>query len=49
MEAGQTVTFEDLCWLRPGDGLAPGLEDSVVGKKLSRFSSSGYAFIAGIF
>ena len=35
MDAGQTVTFEDLCWLRPGDGLAPGLEDSVVGKKLT--------------
>ena len=35
MDAGQTVTFEDLCWLRPGDGLAPGLEDSVVGKKLA--------------
>jgi N,N'-diacetyllegionaminate synthase len=34
MEAGQTVSFEDLCWLRPGDGLSPGLEDSVIGKKL---------------
>ena len=35
MVAGQIVTFDDLCWLRPGDGLAPGLEDSVVGRKLT--------------
>ena len=35
MVVGQIVTFDDLCWLRPGDGLAPGLEDSVVGKKLA--------------
>ncbi|MDB0030238.1 N-acetylneuraminate synthase family protein, partial [Opitutales bacterium] len=35
MQAGQTVAFDDLCWLRPSDGLAPGLEDSIVGKKLT--------------
>ena len=35
MVAGQTVNLNDLCWLRPGDGIAPGLEDSVVGKKLA--------------
>ena len=35
MVAGQIVDFDDLCWLRPGDGLAPGLEDSIVGKKLT--------------
>ncbi len=34
LEAGRVLTIEDLSWMRPGDGIAPGQEARVVGKTL---------------
>ena len=34
LPAGKTISFEDLSWVRPGDGLRPGGEHRVLGKKL---------------
>jgi sialic acid synthase SpsE len=31
---GHRLVWDDLCWLRPGDGLAPGSEHLVLGRKL---------------
>lgn len=36
LPAGHMLTFEDLDWLRPGDGLSPGDEQRLLGRKLSR-------------
>lgn len=41
MPAGTVLTWEDLVWIRPGGGLAPGSEALVVGKKLLRPLSRG--------
>lgn len=42
IEAGQIITEENLCWTRPiGDGLAPGSESKVLGKKTSRRIKKG--------
>ena len=43
MESGHEVTSDDLMWLRPADGLAPGSETLVLGKKLNRALSTGEA------
>lgn len=34
LHAGHALTLEDICWLRPGSGLAIGQEKTVVGKRL---------------
>ena len=36
LPAGHVVREEDLMWIRPGTGLAPGMEHQVVGKRLAR-------------
>ncbi len=36
LRAGQVVSEEDLWWLRPGDGMAPGRERELVGRALVR-------------
>ena len=39
--AGHKISIDDLDWVRPGDGLRPGGENKVIGKKMKR------AFMAG--
>ncbi|MSP11131.1 MAG: hypothetical protein EXR14_06010 [Pelagibacteraceae bacterium] len=34
LEAGKTLTPDDIIWVRPGTGIAPGLEKQVIGRKL---------------
>lgn len=36
LNQGTVLQWEDLTWLRPGGGLAPGCETDLVGKKLAR-------------
>ena len=39
--SGQTLTGDDLTWVRPGGGLAPGSEDALLGKRLRRDIRAG--------
>lgn len=41
---GHVVAFDDLCWVRPGDGIRPGNEEQICGKALTRPITSGEAF-----
>lgn len=41
LAVGTILTMEQLVWVRPGDGLRPGQEDSVLGKVLKRTLSAG--------
>ncbi len=41
LPAGHVLAFEDLAWLRPGGGMAPGREDELVGRALSRAVAMG--------
>lgn len=41
LEAGHVVALDDLTWVRPGGGLAPGNEDLVTGRKLLKSVSAG--------
>jgi N,N'-diacetyllegionaminate synthase len=36
LDTGITLTWDDLTWVRPGGGLAPGRESEILGKTLSR-------------
>lgn len=36
LPAGHVIAEDDLMWIRPGGGLAPGQEDEVIGKRLAR-------------
>jgi len=44
LAAGHTLTGEDLLWLRPGGGLAPGNEDRLIGRQLTRPVAHGECF-----
>ena len=41
LSRGAVIKREDLTWLRPGGGLAPGREGELVGKKLKRAVAAG--------
>lgn len=41
LPAGHIIAFEDLSWLRPGDGFRPGEEGRIVGKRLRRAILAG--------
>jgi sialic acid synthase SpsE len=43
---GHVVTLEDLAWLRPRDGLAPGQEDLLLGRALLRDVPMGDSILA---
>ncbi|WP_417520143.1 N-acetylneuraminate synthase family protein [Minwuia sp.] len=45
LAAGHTVTADDLIWVRPGDGMAPGAEASVIGKTLQTSLNTGDRFV----
>ena len=38
---GHVLAIEDLSWLRPGDGLSPGMEDRLIGRTLVHAMSAG--------
>jgi sialic acid synthase SpsE len=44
LKAGDTVAWEDLCWVRPQTGLKPGGESSVVDHRLKQDIATGEAF-----
>ena len=41
---GETIRWEDLCWIRPRVGLKPGEEDLICGRKLIKAVANGEAF-----
>jgi N,N'-diacetyllegionaminate synthase len=45
LAAGAVVSPDDLTWVRPADGIAPGHEAEVIGKKLNRALKMGEAFM----
>lgn len=47
LPAGHRIEPEDLVWLRPGTGIAPGREDEVVGRVLRRAVSTSEQLGAG--
>lgn len=42
MKAGETITAEDITWLRPESDFPIGAEDRVIGRKLAKDVSMGY-------
>ncbi|WP_416897447.1 MAG: N-acetylneuraminate synthase family protein [Minwuia sp.] len=42
--AGHRVTRDDLIWVRPGDGIAPGQENEIVGRTLNAAMNTGDRF-----
>ncbi len=44
LQAGHTISQDDLIWVRPGDGIPPGKEDTVVGKTLNAALNAGDRF-----
>jgi len=42
LSAGYVLSYDDLSWVRPGDGLKPGSEDLLVGKTLKKPIKKGY-------
>lgn len=42
LAAGTQISWNDLDWVRPGGGLAPGNEEKLVGKKLQRDIAKGH-------
>lgn len=47
LASGTTITAEDLMWVRPGSGLAPGQEQRLLGRKLTRAVPLGELIAAG--
>jgi N,N'-diacetyllegionaminate synthase len=45
LNPGDRIESTDLIWTRPGSGIAPGLEASLVGKSLRRAVAAGQQFI----
>ena len=41
LAAGETLSTESLSWVRPGSGIAPGNEERLIGKTLTRNLSAG--------
>lgn len=48
LSAGSVIAESDISWLRPGEGLSPGKEQEVLGKKLLRDVQAGEALIPEI-
>ncbi len=47
LSKGSVIQADDLTWVRPAGGLAPGRESLLIGKKLVRDVSAGHRFEAG--
>ena len=41
LSIGQVIKIDDLSWVRPGNGLAPGQENRIIGKKLKKDVAKG--------
>lgn len=41
LKKGHVICYEDLTWIRPGDGLPPGEESRILGKKLRKNINGG--------
>jgi N,N'-diacetyllegionaminate synthase len=41
LAAGETISADDITWVRPGGGVSPGGEDQVVGKQLRQAIAQG--------
>ena len=41
IKSGDMISWEDLGYKSPGDGLSPALADDVIGKRSSRFIQAG--------
>ncbi|MBG0776954.1 MAG: N-acetylneuraminate synthase family protein [Desulfovibrionaceae bacterium] len=46
LAAGAVLSMDDLCWVRPGGGLAPGEEGLLLGKRLKAARSMGQRILA---
>lgn len=46
MKRGAVIAFDDLAWVRPGGGVAPGQEDRLLGKPLRRDKQAGEMILA---
>jgi len=44
LESGHKVTHDDLLWIRPGTGMAPGREHDIIGRKLKAPMAEGDPF-----
>ena len=44
IEAGDTIVYNDIMWIRPGNGFRPGLEHQVLGKTLKNSIQIGELF-----
>lgn len=44
LQAGEAVGPDDIMWIRPGDGIPPGSESLVLGRKLGRSVGAGELF-----
>ena len=42
--AGDTIIYKDIIWIRPGEGLSPGMEHQVLGKQLKTSIQAGEIF-----
>jgi N-acetylneuraminate synthase/N,N'-diacetyllegionaminate synthase len=47
LPAGERLKPEDIMWVRPGEGLAPGSEALVLGKRLKRPIAQGELLALG--
>jgi N,N'-diacetyllegionaminate synthase len=45
LSRGHEITIEDLNWVRPGEGMAPGQEAQLIGRKLKRNIFAGENFV----
>lgn len=48
IEAGTELTMDCITWLRPGDGLPPGSEDKLMGRRLRRAVKAGEKLTTGL-
>jgi N,N'-diacetyllegionaminate synthase len=44
LQPGHTIGNDDLIWVRPGDGMPPGVEDQVIGRTLTTAMNAGDRF-----
>ena len=41
LRAGETINVDDITWVRPGNGLAPGSENLLIGKRTNKTIGAG--------
>ena len=48
LSAGSTIGPDDLCWVRPGDGIPPGQEHQLIGRALKAPVAAGALLALGM-